>query len=59
MVVLERKISSSNLRLLCSGVAEMLSKKDNPNSYRQARIYFFGSFLSLFAFMEFLEFGYA
>ena len=59
MVALERKVSLSSLKLLLTGAAEMLRKKDNPNSYRQARVYLSGSLLSLLALMAFLEFGYA
>ena len=59
MVVLERKISTASGQIFVSGLAKMLNKTDNPNSYKQARVYLVGSVFSLLAFMALLEFGYA
>ncbi|WP_022943674.1 hypothetical protein [Pseudoalteromonas ruthenica] len=59
MLVLERKISTASLHAFASGLAQMINKKDNPSSYKQARVYMAGSVLSLFAFMTLFEFGYA
>lgn len=59
MVVLERKISTANGQTFVSGLVKMLNKIENPNSYKQTRIYLVGSVVSLLAFMALLEFGYA
>jgi hypothetical protein len=59
MIVLERKISTASLQAFGSDLAKMFNKTDNPNSYKQARVYMVGSTLSIFAFMALLEFGYA
>ncbi|MCC2616339.1 hypothetical protein LJ739_08815 [Aestuariibacter halophilus] len=59
MIILERKISTASLQAFGSDLAQMINKTDNPNSYKQARIYMVGSAFSLFAFMALLEFGYA
>lgn len=59
MIVLEQKISIGSLQAFGSGLAKMLNKSDNPNSYKQARVYLVGSAVSFFAFMALLEFGYA
>lgn len=59
MVVLERKVSASSLKSLGVGLVNMLNKKENPNSYLQARIYLVGSVFSFLAFMAFSEFSHA
>ena len=59
MIALERKISTASLHVFCSGLAQIINKTNNPNSYKRARIYLVGSALSLFSFMALLEFGYA
>ncbi|MFT2089951.1 hypothetical protein [Paraglaciecola sp. 2405UD69-4] len=59
MIVLERKISASSIQSLGSELAKMINETDNPDSYKQARIYLVGSVLSLLAFFALLEFGYA
>ncbi len=59
MVILEKRISVTSLKSLNSGLVEIINKKGNPQSYMQARVYLCGCIFSLFAFMAFLEFGYA
>jgi len=59
MMVLERKLSLSDLKLARIQLSEMLSKTHNPKEYFLARVYFWGSILTLIIFMAFMETSYA
>ena len=59
MMVLERKISFSELEQLKTQLSAMLSKTKNPKEYKLARLYLWGSISTLIGFMAYLELGYA
>jgi hypothetical protein len=58
MMVLERKLSLSDFKMARMQLSEMLSKTHNPKEYFLARVYFWGSIVTLIILMVFMEVSY-